>query len=319
MSKKRKDPDYIIPNQTESYDPGRRTSLRSLNLCDCKICNKAKERGFFLHHKRKTKKKPGRPSTSVAPETFKICGNCFAKIYRGCNHSSEQCKRSRRTKIDGIVDITSPTSLQRAASRVNEHLISTPLGRPRQVIDVRKELFSADDVYGIGQDLQLSDFGIKTLIRDIRLATGSKKSVEKNTMQEVREKNHQLDDFFFLNSYVYRVKNKDSKKDENVERHTVLCNDVAGFIENILEKRDRDWGESILLRIGLDGGGGFFKIVLSIFDKNDPFPHVKSVTLKDIQRIRCEKSLYYRSCARHYRKLCKCEKTLDKFETPRTS
>ena len=32
----------------------------------------------------------------------------------------------------------------------------------------------------------------------------------------------------------------------------------------------------IIISVGIDGGGGFLKICMSIFDINDPFPHAQS-------------------------------------------
>ena len=291
LSKKRKDPSFVIPNQVENYDPGRKKGLRSCHECDCRICTVAKESGFYKHHQRKNQKKRGRPITKTPPVAFKVCGNCFEKLYRGCNHSSEQCN-SRRNKVDLLVAMTSPTSLKRAASRVNanEEIQSTPLGRPKRVDDAKKKLFSASDLCGIGQDLQLSGKKMKTLVSDIRLATGSRKSVENKVIHVFQERRHQFDEFFKVTSLVYRVKNNETKVDENVERYSVLCNDVSGFIDLILEKRDREWGENILLRIGLDGGGGFFKIMLSVFDKDDPYPNVNTALSKKFKESGVKKA-----------------------------
>ena len=291
LSKKWKDPSFIIPNQIENYDPGRKTGLRSCHECVCRICTVAKTSGFYMHHQRKNKKKRGRPPVSkTTPIAFKVCGNCFAKLYRGCNHSSEQCK-SRRNKVDILVEMTSPTSLNRAASRVNtQETQSTPLGRPARSDEAKRELFSASDICGMSQDLQLTGKKVKTLVSDIRLSTGSRKSVERKAIKVFQEKRHQLDEFFEVTTLVYKVKNAETKVDENVERHSVLCNDVSAFIDSILEKRDREWGDNMLLRIGLDGGGGFFKIILSIFDKDDPYPNVNSALSKKFKESGVKKA-----------------------------
>ena len=278
LSKKRKNPDFSIPNLNDVYDPGRKLGLRSTmaSICDCRICRVARQSGLQHHHARKNRAKPGRPSSKQPPESFKICGKCFTKLYRGCSHSSAQCS-SRRSKIDSIVDITSPSSLTRAASRVEHVEVSaTPLGRPKKIEEVRKELFTADDIYGIGQDLRLSSRGMKTLAQDIRIVTGSRKIIEKDVMTTIQKKNHQLDEYFEVKSFMYRNKDKVTKIEKNFEQETIICTDVSKFVDVILEKRDREWGESLLLRVGIDGGGGFFKICLSIFDKDDPFPRIKS-------------------------------------------
>ena len=45
LSKKRKDPTISLPI-VENYDPERKTGLRSLNACSCKICSVAKLNGL---------------------------------------------------------------------------------------------------------------------------------------------------------------------------------------------------------------------------------------------------------------------------------
>ena len=275
LSKKRKNPSFVIPNQHDDYDPGRRHVLRSstTTTCDCKICTVAKQSGISLHHSRKDRPKRGRPAAKQQPEAFKICSKCFTKLYRGCSHSSAQCS-SRRNKIDSIIDLSSPTSIARAASRID--VSPMPLGRPKGIEQVRKELFTVDDIYRMGQNLNLSSRGIKTLAQDIRIATGSRKAIEKNVMQDVQQKNHRLDEYFEVQKFVYRHKDKETKLERNFERETIMCNNITEFVEAVLRMRDREWGDSLLLRVGIDGGGGFFKVCLSVFDKDDPFPHIES-------------------------------------------
>ena len=134
LSKKRNDPTAAL-SIVENYDPDRKAGLRSVNMCSCKICSVAKLNGpAFLLSSRKNRKKRGRPSTKTPPDQIKICANCFTKIYRGCNHSAVQCQQSRRSKVANIMEIMSPTSLQRATSRVNREISDvpvTPLGRPK--------------------------------------------------------------------------------------------------------------------------------------------------------------------------------------------
>ena len=129
----------------------------------------AKETGFYTRHQRKNKKKRGRPVTNSTPVPVKVCGHFFTQLYGGCNHSSEQCK-SRRNKVNLLVNITSSTLLNRAASHVNaKETLPTPLGRPVRSDVAKRELFSASDICGIGQDLGLSGWQNRTLVCDIRL------------------------------------------------------------------------------------------------------------------------------------------------------
>ena len=146
------------------------------------------------------------------------------------------------------------------------------------------EIYTPADIYRIRQDLQLSGENTKHLVTDIRKSTGSRKSVGKGVMKIYSDHSHQLDDLFKLDKFTYIVKNKETKIDENVGRYTIYCDNVSGLINSLLTKRDREWGDNMILRIGLDGGGGFFKFLLSLFDKDDPYPTINNVK-------KCQKNL----------------------------
>ena len=204
LSKKRNDHDCPLPNRGLDYNPERKIGLRSATMCTCKICHIAKLYGIeFLKYTRQQGKKRGRPSTKTHT-SFKVCSNCFAKLYSGCSHSMEQCRYSRRTKVDSIIGMTSPSTLQRAASRINQEddAVAITLGRPKKTKEeVRKELFTSDDLYGMKQDLQLSNAHTKVLAQGIRSAANSRKAIEKNAMVMVQDKNHRLDNFFEIQNF----------------------------------------------------------------------------------------------------------------------
>ena len=71
---------------------------------------------------------------------------------------------------------------------------------------------------------------------------------------------------------MYMRDNKETKLSENFEQPTVLCKKLPELIDAILLKRQKEHKDSVLIRIGIDGGGGFLKICMSIFDMNNPFP-----------------------------------------------
>lgn len=62
------------------------------------------------------------------------------------------------------------------------------------------------------------------------------------------------DEYFELIEYSFEI----NKSKEN----TIICNNVLDFISFICEQRNYDLNE-IYLKIGLDGGGGFFRICLT--------------------------------------------------------
>ena len=215
--------------------------------------------------------------------------NCFAKIYRGSTQSSSSCKFSRRAKIDNIKELVkSPSSLERLTSRTiyksSDTVLSTFGNKRKQVGQTipRKVLFSKEDMTGIQQDLQLSNKQVKVLAQDLRICTDSRKSVEINLLEKLHEANHQLDGFFEVRQLVYRREDKEKKIEENFHQTTIVCSNLSGLIGAILEKRQRMEEDSLLFRIGIAGGGRFFKICLSVFHIDDPYSKSNSSMSKKL-------------------------------------
>ena len=71
-----------LPN-VDSYDPNRTKNLRSIDVCNCKICKVAKS-DFNATSARK--KERGRPKIKNSSEdvkrSFKVCAKCYAQIHR---------------------------------------------------------------------------------------------------------------------------------------------------------------------------------------------------------------------------------------------
>ena len=59
---------------------------------------------------------------------------------------------------------------------------------------------------------------------------------------------------------------KDTKVTENFEQATVVCNDIPRLVDLVLKKRSLENCHSPLIKISIDGGGGFLKFCMSIFD-----------------------------------------------------
>ena len=63
---------------------------------------------------------------------------------------------------------------------------------------------------------------------------------------------------------------KDTKVSENFEQSTIICSNLPNLVDLILKKRSRENSESLLIRVGMDGRGGFLNICMSIFDIDEP-------------------------------------------------
>ena len=92
-----------------------------------------------------------------------------------------------------------------------------------------------------------------------RLATGSRAAVEKGFQENLVIHSHVLDDLF----------DEDIKVREYFKQATVICNDLPRLVDLELKKRSLEDCNSLLIKIGIDGGGGFLKFCMSIFDINN--------------------------------------------------
>ena len=100
------------------------------------------------------------------------------------------------------------------------------------------------------------------------MCSGSRKVVGSGLRQKLFENNHRLDEYFEVRTLSYGKEHKEKKTCENFKRCSIVCNNLSGLVENILKERSLA-EHSIMMRIDIDGGGGFLKICISIFDSSD--------------------------------------------------
>jgi len=75
---------------------------------------------------------------------------------------------------------------------------------------------------------------------------------------------HELDEFFQVKQFDF--KKVKGKKVEDAMQYAVFCHDLDGLIEHVKLKRQVS---EVHLKFGIDGGGGFLKVCLSIQTIND--------------------------------------------------
>ena len=173
------------------------------------------------------------------------------------------------------------------------------------------KLYSADDMCLIRKELNLSTRQTLTLgqaLRNKATKIGRRGVLESSLKKKLFDKSHTLDDYFehetisFLR-YVEvdkngkpvvkdssdgyknkKIKGKKFKKiAENYTEHVIKTNDLPKLIDEIILKRKLN-SENVIVRVGLDGGGGFLKTCLSLFelDKNSTsFKQMISKKYKD--------------------------------------
>ena len=114
------------------------------------------------------------------------------------------------------------------------------------------------------------------MAEDLRASSGSRKLIESGMKHKLRTKNCQLSDYFEKKVCNFVEVNKKEKTKNNFAQNVVVCDDLNGLIDKLILERGTD-EKNMLIRIGLDGGGGFMIICLSIFElESKPPPAIKT-------------------------------------------
>ena len=121
-------------------------------------------------------------------------------------------------------------------------------------------LLSAEDLSKIQNDLSLSNNQVLKLAGHIRSATSSRASIEPCLKDKLLELHHCLDEYFMVESDAFLI--RESEKENIMESRPIIhCRDVNSFMEKIMELREKSY---TMVKIGLDGGGGFLKVSLTL-------------------------------------------------------
>ena len=126
LSKKRKDVDFEIP-VLGSYDLERKVGLWSVGTCSCRTSTLAKSNGLIVLQLSRKKREPGRPTSKPVLSHMENCSNFFWTNAKGSNYTAVQCQNSKKTKVEKLVNISSPSTFQRAALSHRKTSV-TPLG-----------------------------------------------------------------------------------------------------------------------------------------------------------------------------------------------
>lgn len=151
-----------------------------------------------------------------------------------------------------------------------EMALTTSSGKPLRVILARKErlsvevTFSASDMQKVQRNLNLSQRKTVKLASMMRVMSKKRKIIVPNLKKKLSANLHSLDTFFEAKSFNFSVVK--AQKVSVVERCVVLCKNLKGLIEYVKEKRATP---QVHLKFGIDGGGGFLKICLSMQSLED--------------------------------------------------
>lgn len=212
----------------------------------------------------------------------KRCSYCFSLIARGKSH---KCNLSARlNNINSYIaeanskfrdQIISSLVKQKENNGVDSTSSSTstimslvqprggrPLNilvKPRTTSTRSKQLLSADDFLKIQTNLNLSQKTTCQIAAAIRVATRNRKSIESNLKKKLSTVAHSVDKYFTAREVQFEsIKGNISTNSDEI---LVYCKDLDGFIQHVKDERGVS---ECHLKLGIDGGGGFLKICLSL-------------------------------------------------------
>ena len=133
----------------------------------------------------------------------------------------------------------------------------------------RKIFFSADDIQNIQSDLDLSHNHVKRLAQHVRTAVNSRKYIEAHLTPKLTVRNHRLDDFISVKTMQFMEKEKKTEKFIKIERNVVYANDIIKLIDHTRATRNYVPENRLEIKIGVDGGGGFLKICVNMFNPDE--------------------------------------------------
>ena len=116
-----------------------------------------------------------------------------------------------------------------------------------------------DDLLKMKANMNLSDRGVIKMAASIRASTKSRKAIEPGLKSKLNAKAHSIDEYFGFKEFpLVHIKGDEVS---NAAAFVIFCKDIPGFVKHVRNERDVS---DVHLKLGIDGGGGFLKICLSI-------------------------------------------------------
>ena len=270
-------------------------TLRSSSVpCTCTICQIARsveENGIGNGHPLAiSSRKRGRPETldsdqqvsfkNSPPPPEKKCPRCLSIIGKGKRHI---CTPKTLTENLSSLAETFPKSGEHLASSIIKQKEASPggtvrlsqlFGKPYPVVPGSSKSFktqatpclTTSSMIEIQQATGLSNTKMRNLASVIHKSTPKKSGIEPYFQKKFADAGRALEDHFYTQNVMLE------SKGEEVERQIVTCTDLNDFVQELLDVREVSPHDS-LSKLSLDNGGGFFKVSLSIIDKNEEKNH----------------------------------------------
>ena len=253
--------------------------------CNCKICNVGRQ----FHNNMDVRPK-GRPSSrqeaegcydgkNNIPKISILCTKCLSPYGRGIRHncsisSTRKTLSALMNNVDfGTQEIIASNVIRRKNSDIKpeELELRTP-GRPMHVTIGRGRgitQFTSADMNQLQISTNLSNTSMRRIIIPFLRSKSGRRSIESGSAKSLQERDSNLGDLFSVQSVVFETGPANSHSECTLPI-IVYCNDVERLVEKITSCREYDdCSEIVRFKYGLDGGGEFFKVCLSVFPESE--------------------------------------------------
>ena len=221
----------------------------------------------------------------VPPErTYKFCNNCYQHIGRGIPHppcTPATAKKNLANLVSqlstndqgqvvaevlkGLQASSSSSSSDQDGSSAQLKLnrlrggnkLTVTLGK----IKTKPIPISTDFMVSLMKKLNCSERKLLMLYRQFK---SEGVNFDPNLREDMQALSHSLDSFYKVEKLDFMGKDE-NKEDIPVQLDLVYLEDTEAFITYVIGERDLD-EDKVIVRVGLDGGQGSFKVVGSIFE-----------------------------------------------------
>lgn len=117
------------------------------------------------------------------------------------------------------------------------------------------------------------------LVSMTRTTLRNRNAIEPHLKQKLSDRLHSLDNFFATKSIDFTFVK--ARNISNIKRDVVYCKNLSGLIKYVKDKHKE---QLVHLKFGIDGGGGFLKLCLSIQSIKDDSRTEHSRQMEPLQR-----------------------------------
>lgn len=278
-------------------------SLKSLykrlnpnGTCNCKLCVNVRLRGNIS--KSRVPEKTCTRKIIPNKDHEKRCSECLQLISRGVNHTCSSA-------IETVVDIIQTKFIPKKQEQVLSSLLKLKVKnvkdikegqQPIQLSQVRGKALPvivkpaqkkkvspmpAEKMSELQRNFNLTNRQTIGIAKAFRQGVQSRKAVESNFEQKLNISSHILDVYFETQKLDFLKKTK--KEEVMSVEDLVFCNDLKGLIQHIVTARNL---YEYHLKFGIDGGGGFLKICMSVQSTNAETLNVSYKTSKNLKNFK---------------------------------